>query len=199
MVAEPFDAELWQAGELVRVAWLTDGEHHGDPLGKQAPCDERECLPGGSVEPLRVVDHARERTLLRLAGQQAQDRERHEEVIRGTAINEPERLAQRVALRARKPGQPVEHRAAQLMQPSERELHLGLHAGGTKDAATGCLLDDVLQQRGLADPCLAAQHHHLALTRPHASQQPIQRLALAASVEQSARSLAVRHCQRQPY
>src|SRR5688572_13098426 len=43
---------------------------------------------------------------------------------------------------------------------------------------------DVLQQRGLADPRLAAQDQHPAVTRLHASQQPIERLALAASTEE---------------
>ncbi len=154
---------------------------------------------GSSIEPLRIVDQAHERTLLRRVGEQAQDRERHEEVIRGTAVLEPERLAQRVPLRAGKPTQPVEHRAAELMHAGERELHLGLHAGGASDAPAGCPLDDVLQQRGLADARLAAHDQHLALTRPHASQQPIQRLALAASTKQSARTLAIGHCQRRAY
>ena len=171
VVAEPVDEELRQAGELVRVAWLADGEHHGDPLGQQSPRDERQCLPGGSVEPLRIVDHARERTLLGRVGQQAQDRERDQEAIRRPALLEPERLPQRRALRARKVAQPVEHRAAELMQARERQLHLGLHAGGANDAPARCLLHDVLQQRGLADPRLAAQDQHFALTRPHALQQ----------------------------
>jgi hypothetical protein len=113
---------------------------------------------------LRVVDHAGERARFGRVGQQAQDRERHEEVLRGTAVVEPERLAQRVSLRAREPAQPVEHRAAELMQAGERELHLGLHAGRSDDAPARCLLDDVLQQHGLADPRLAAQDQHLALT-----------------------------------
>ena len=163
VVAEPLDAELRQARELVRVARLADREHHGDPLGQQPPRDERERLPGGSVEPLRVVDHARERRFLRLVGQQAQDCERHPEVIRGAAVLEPERLAQRVPLWTRKSAYLAEHRTAQLMQAGERELHLGLHSRGSNDAAAGCVLHQVLQQRGLADARLAAQDQHLAL------------------------------------
>ena len=61
---------------------------------------------------------------------------------------------------------PVEHRRAQVMQPGERQLHLRLHAGGPRDAAPAGPLGDVLQQRGLADPGLAAQYQHRALARP---------------------------------
>ena len=145
---------------------------------------------------MRVIDHARERTPLGLVGQQAQDRERHQELIRRGALLEAERLPQRPALRAWKPTQPVEHRTAELMHAGERQLHLGLHAGRSRDGPARSPLDDVFQQGGLADARFAAQDQDLALTRPRASQQPIQRLALAPSTKQPARTITIGHCQR---
>jgi hypothetical protein len=44
------------------------------------------------------------------------------------------------------------------MEPGEGELHLGLHADGSRDATPRGTLRDVLEQRGLADPRLASQH-----------------------------------------
>jgi hypothetical protein len=44
---------------------------------------------------------------------------------------------------------------------------------------------EIAQQRGLADPRLSAQDQHATLARPHAFQQPVQRLALAASATQA--------------
>ena len=80
-----------------------------------------------------------------------------------------ERGAQRVALRRREALEPVEHRRAQLMQPGERELHLRLDARRSRDRGTQTRARQVVQQRGLADPGLAAQDQHPALTGPHAS------------------------------
>ena len=65
------------------------------------------------------------------------------------------------------------------MQAGERELHLGLDARRSRDATPGRPLLQVVQQRGLADPRLAAQDQHPALTRPHLVQEPIQHPPLA--------------------
>jgi hypothetical protein len=62
---------------------LADREDHGESLRLQAPRHERQRLPGSSIEPLRIIDQAHQRTRL---GQQAQDRKRHQELIRGGAI-----------------------------------------------------------------------------------------------------------------
>jgi hypothetical protein len=90
----------------------------------------------------------------------------------------------------------IQHRCAQLVEPGERQLHVGLDAGRSRDAASGRALHQVLQQRGLADPRLAAQDQHLTLARPHARQQPIQRLALAAPATQPSPEVTTRHQHR---
>ena len=59
------------------------------------------------------------------------------------------------------------------------------------------LLQQVLQQRGLADPRLAAQDQHPALTRLHAGEQLVQRLALAAPATQRRSVIALGHTGRE--
>jgi hypothetical protein len=58
----------------------------------------------------------------------------------------------------------VEHRSAQLMKSGERQLHLGLDTGRTGDDASVGVPGEVVEQRGLADPGLAADEQHLALS-----------------------------------
>jgi len=107
------------------------------------------------VKPLRVVHEDDERRRLGHLGKQAEDREGHEEALRRLATLQSERHPQSVLLRLRQRIELAQHRRAQLVQPGERQLHLGLHAGGARDAAAGGALRDVLQQRGLAYACLA--------------------------------------------
>jgi hypothetical protein len=64
------------------------------------------------------------------------------------------------------------------MQASERKLHLGLNARRPHHAALGRALLQVVQQDSLADSRLTAKDQHPALTRPHLSQQPVQRCQL---------------------
>ena len=79
------------------------------------------------------------------------------------------------------------------MKAGERELHLGLDARRSRDPAPRCRLQDVLQQRRLADPGLAAQDQHRALSRPRLLQLKVQRLALAAPPTQPRLGLNAGH------
>ena len=56
----------------------------------------------------------------------------------------------------------VEERPQQLMQPGEGQLGLSLDAGAREHAHPVGARQRALQQRGLADPRLAAQHEHAA-------------------------------------
>ncbi|GAA3070704.1 hypothetical protein GCM10010464_38690 [Pseudonocardia yunnanensis] len=49
------------------------------------------------------------------------------------------------------------------MEPGERELHLGLDAGGSRDVALGRAARHVIQQSGLAYPGFAAKDEHSTL------------------------------------
>ena len=78
---------------------LAHGEHQPDRLRPQTARHERQRLRRRAVEPLRIVDDADQRPLLRRVGQQAQDRQADEEAIRGVALAQTERGAERLALR----------------------------------------------------------------------------------------------------
>ena len=104
-------------------------EHDRDRLGEQPARDEPEHLRGGLVEPLEVVDDAQQRLLLGDLRQQAERGQADEEAVGRRAGREAERDPQRVLLRLRERVEAVEQRRAELMQPGERQLHLGLDAG----------------------------------------------------------------------
>ena len=178
------------------AARLAHGEDQPDRLRPETARDEGQRLRRGRVEPLRVVHDADQRPLLRDVGQQAQDRQADEEPIRRVAVAQTERGAERVALRAGKALEAIQERRAQLLQPRERELHLRLDPGRPGDAAPGRVLHQILQQRALADPGLAAQHQRPARTRAHARHQldpaPRTRCAGQAAASRNAVDIARR-------
>ena len=173
-----------QSRKLALVADLADREDHGDRLGLQTARDERQRLRRRTVEPLRVVDDAQQRPVPRRLGAQAEHCEADEESIGWVAGAEAEGGAQRFALGAGQRIKVVQQRRAELLQPGVGELHLGLGARRSDDVAPGCLVHQILQQRGLADPGFPAQHEHRAPARTQVSQQPIERLALSTPPEQ---------------
>jgi hypothetical protein len=73
---------------------------------------------------------------------------------------------------------------AELVRPSVGELHLGLDTGRPDHAAVRRCAREVVQQRRLPDPCLAAKNTNLASTLAQVRHKPIQRLALARSTPQ---------------
>jgi hypothetical protein len=105
--------------------------------------------------------------------QQAQHGQTHREAIGSGPVPQVERRGERLALRTGQALDPVQERCAQLMQPSERELHLGLDARRPRPATSGRALKQVLKQRGLAGSGLTAQDQHLTLPRLHVRHQPV--------------------------
>jgi len=76
-------------------------------------------------------------------------------------------------LRAWQTPQTMQDGYAELMQPGEREFHLGFDPRRSRDA-TACRASlQVFQQRGLTDSRLAAQDKYPALTRLHILHQTI--------------------------
>ena len=183
-VVQASDGELGEPVEMRLTGRVAHREHEPERLGPEPAGDEGERLRRGAVEPLRVVHHTQQRPVLCRVGEQAQDREADEEPIWSVAAAQAERGAQRVALRAGKPVDPIHERGAQLLQPRERELHLRLDARGVRDAASGRAPHEVLQQRALADARLTAQHQRPARAGAHARDQLIQRRALVAPAKQ---------------
>ena len=146
-----------QLGDVLELlAGLARGEHDPDRLRQQAPRDERQRQRRGVVQPLRVIDDPQQRTLLRRLRQQAQHRQPDEEPVRRRAGAQPEDDLERLALGGRKPAEAIEQRSAQLMEAREGQLHLGLHAHRPHDGQVRRRLDQVVQQRRLADSGLAS-------------------------------------------
>jgi hypothetical protein len=125
--------------------------------------------------------------------QQPQQGETDEEPVRRRPGAEAERGIEGVSLGVRQPHMAVQHRCAQLVQPGEGQLHLGLDPRGPCDPAPGRGLLEVVEERGLADPRLAAQDQHLAAAGPDPGQEPVQRLALLAPATQSRPRVTIGH------
>ena len=77
------DHQLRQARE--QIARLARGEQHHHRLRQQPARHEHHRLRRGAVQPLRVVDHAQQRPLLRGLREQAQHRQADEEPVRHRA------------------------------------------------------------------------------------------------------------------
>jgi 3-oxoacyl-[acyl-carrier protein] reductase len=74
------------------------------------------------------------------------------------------------------------------MQPSERQLHLGLDARNLRDTEAGRLPGAVMQEGRLADSRLPPDDEHPAVAAANVLQQPVERLALAGSAQQHRRA-----------
>ena len=70
--------------------------------------------------------------------------------------------------------------STELVQPGERKLHLGLGAAGADHPAADRALGEMVQQSGLADACLAAQHESGAPTGSYTRHKLIKCSALRA-------------------
>jgi hypothetical protein len=99
VVGDPLDDQLRQPAQLRVVARLAHCKEQPQGLGQQAPRRERQGLCGSAIEPLRVIDQADQRTLLRDVRQQSQRRQRDEETVGRRARALPEHRGERLALR----------------------------------------------------------------------------------------------------
>jgi hypothetical protein len=161
-VIQPADGDFRQPLEVSLAARLAHGEHQPERLRTKTARDERQRLRRGRVEPLRVIDDADQRSVLRDIREQTQDREADEEPIRRIATAQTKRGAKRIALRAGKALDAVQERCAQLLQSGVRELHLRLDSGRPGDPAPRGPLRQILKQRTLANPGIPAQHQRPA-------------------------------------
>jgi len=81
---------------------------------------------------------------------------------------------ERVALWLRQPRQGVEHRGADLVKRGEGQLHLRLHACDPYQPQVRRHPGHVVQQRALADPSLAADHHDTAAPSADLTEEPVE-------------------------
>ena len=165
---------------------LADGEQQHHSFGVQAARHEPQHHHRFGIQPLHVVDHAHQRHLRRHLGQQRQHRQRDQEPVRRRPGHQPERAAQRVPLRPRQPLQLIGEREQEPVQPGITQLRLRLHPGqpGGLQASRRRGGDRLVQQRGLADPGLAAQHQGAAVALGGPGQQAAERLAFGRTADQ---------------
>lgn len=115
-------------GQFLVLVLSSQREDQRDRIGQLTTCHERECLGRDGVEPLRVIDHAHQRLLLRHVGEQTQHGESDQESVRRLPGVHPESRRQRITLRLGQAIEMLQHRRAQLVQAGEGQLHLGLDA-----------------------------------------------------------------------
>ena len=118
------------------------------------------------IEPLCVVDDAHHRDVDREVRQRRQGGEADHERIR-RPVFEPERRSQRASLRDRKTGLGVDVMPQQAVQRRVGEVHLRLDADEVDHLQVRRSLDEVLEQRGLADPRATPEHERLAHPATH--------------------------------
>ncbi len=188
LLGEPSEGELRQAHELALVARLAHGEDDGHGLRQQPSRDEAQDLARDGIEPLGVVDEAQQGPLRRHLGQQAERGQRDEEAVRSSAGGQAQRHAESGLLGLWKRAEVPQHRRAELMQPREGQLHLGLDPGDPGDAEARGLTGAMVQERGLADARLAADDEHRALAAADVLQDPVERVTLAGSPQQHRRT-----------
>ena len=174
VVVQPGQVQPGQPGQVTRRCGITRAEYQRDRFGVHPAGDERQDPGRGLVQPLRVIDQVQQRPVGGHLRQQPQHRQSDQEAIRRAARPQAERDAQRLALRAGQHVEPVQHTPAQLMERSVRQLDLRLDAlrPGNLEVLSRC--GRVTQQRGLADPGLAAHDEHPAVPRPDIRNQPVQ-------------------------
>ena len=110
------------------------------------------------IEPLRIVDHTQQWTLLRDHREQAQHGQSDEEPIRRATVAQTEHNLDRPPLWGRKLLDPVEERSAHLMEAGEGQLHLRLHPDRMNHVQIRRRRHQVVEQCRLPDPSLASQH-----------------------------------------
>jgi hypothetical protein len=67
----------------------------------------------------------------------------------------------------------IEERRAELMEPGERQLHLGLHAGRAHNTTSGRLPEDVVEEGRLANTGFPSHNHGRAGAAAGVCQQPV--------------------------
>jgi hypothetical protein len=79
----------------------------------------------------------------------------------------------------------IEHRRAELVKPSEGQLHFRLYPSHVRDARAHGLTSSVLEQGRLADARLAAEHQRGAPPIASQSQEPVELLTFGLPIEEA--------------
>ena len=129
--AEPLERELLQPRRRERgVEPVAQRDDHRDRIGLQTARREREHVGARVVEPVRVLDECEQGRLGGCLREQVERCQRDQEPVRRRRVTQPERGEQRLPLGRGERHDVPEHRAHELVQAGERQVALGLHAGG---------------------------------------------------------------------
>jgi len=149
-----------QLAEALRVEGPPGGvpgrEDQGHPV-RTEPVGAEEQGPGrGGVQPVRVVDDAQHGVLLRRGGEDRQRRHPHQERLDRGALLLAERDAQGPRLGLGQSATEPGDRTQQPVQRRERQRRLDLQPLGTQHGGVAGTGHELVEQRRLADPGLAA-------------------------------------------
>jgi hypothetical protein len=120
-------------------------------------------------------------------GEEAEHCKANQEPIRRRPGVQAEHGPESVTLWSRNALEPIEQRCAELMQAGVGQLHLRLRPYRPHDLEVRRRVDQVLQQRRLADPGLATQNQRPTLAAADVSDQAVQQGALSGPPEQARR------------
>ena len=79
-IGQALETEIGQPAQV--GAELPAGDDQEDGFGQQAACGEHQRQRRRSIQPLRIIDQAHQRSVVGRRGQQAQHRQADEELIR---------------------------------------------------------------------------------------------------------------------
>ncbi len=184
IVEQTVDGELGEPVEEPISRAGPRGAEQQDPLGEQAPSHEPEDLGRRVVQPLAVVHEHGKWSLVGDLGEQGQRRQSDHEPIGRLPCAPSEQRRQRFPLRVGQPVEAVEHRGAELVKAAVRQLDLGFNTARAGDVPSVQLLGHVAEQGALADPRVAAEHHHAALPGTRVGHGLIKCLALHATSQE---------------
>lgn len=183
LVGKPPDVQSRQLRERLRDH--PDREHNRDPLCFDASCDERERLGRCIIQPVCIVDHTKQRLLIRELREQTEYCQADQERIRRRRHAQAERSCERIALWGGQPIEDAKHGTAQHLKTRVRELHLGFRCRDSMDLQVRTTVrDGVIEQCRLAHAGLAIHHDRAALTGTSANQQRIELSCLPLAPKQ---------------
>jgi hypothetical protein len=187
-------------GLCVHLAKPEDGkareitEIRGDGSGTEKECDvfraqstsgDGEGLRRLSVKPLRIVNYAQDGMCQRQLGQETDNGKAYEQAVGSRSGNVAERNTKSISMWRRQLFEGCQVRRAELLGGGEGELLLGLVPYRAEHVKTCGEVHGVVQESGLADARLPAQHEGTPMTGARSAQCPIEYLALALSPEQN--------------
>ena len=183
-VGQAADDQFGKPREIGNTKRFARTEQQGDRFRTEPPRDKGQCPRRRLIEPLRVIDHTQQGLVGRDLRQQVERGQPDDVPVRRLADVDAEHDTERVRLRRWKALDAVEHPPAQLVQRRVRQFHLRFHARRPRYREPMRSVECVVEQGGLADPCLPAQHERPALAATHVGEDIVERPTLFASTAQ---------------